>query len=213
MPVRDTVGPQRRLWRTLSAKAAACLPWNLHGCSESLTASVLAISLTSCLKHNMSAHAGVDHGREPCPYRILGDIGGAFGMGAVGGGIWHLVKGTKNSPSGARLRGGLEVRFTCLHACYGPLNVCTMAVRAEGDSFRGSALEESTPLSIRHRMREAELRAYNSGAGLCGCSGLRQFRNAADAAAFSFCCFVEGFASALCYDWAVEYCCSLTITG
>ena len=53
--------------------------------------------------------AGVDHGREPCPYRILGDIGGAFGMGAVGGGIWHLVKGTKNSPSGARLRGGLEV--------------------------------------------------------------------------------------------------------
>ncbi len=53
--------------------------------------------------------AGVDHGREPCPYRIIGDIGGAFGMGAVGGGIWHLVKGTKNSPSGQRFRGGLEV--------------------------------------------------------------------------------------------------------
>lgn len=59
----------------------------------------------------MHVFAGVDHGREPCPYRILGDIGGAFGMGAVGGGIWHLVKGTKNSPSGARLRGGLEVSF------------------------------------------------------------------------------------------------------
>ena len=59
--------------------------------------------------------AGVDHGREPCPYRILGDIGGAFGMGAVGGGIWHLVKGTKNSPSGARLRGGLEVScYLCI---------------------------------------------------------------------------------------------------
>jgi hypothetical protein len=39
----------------------------------------------------------------------LGDIGGAFGMGAVGGGIWHMVKGSKNSPSGQRLRGGLEV--------------------------------------------------------------------------------------------------------
>ncbi|EIE27129.1 Tim17-domain-containing protein, partial [Coccomyxa subellipsoidea C-169] len=50
----------------------------------------------------------VDHGREPCPYRIIGDIGGAFGMGAVGGGIWHLVKGSKNSPSGQRMRGGLE---------------------------------------------------------------------------------------------------------
>ena len=36
-------------------------------------------------------------------------------MGAVGGGIWHLVKGTKNSPSGARLRGGLEVScYLCL---------------------------------------------------------------------------------------------------
>ncbi|KAK9823787.1 hypothetical protein WJX72_005500 [[Myrmecia] bisecta] len=29
-------------------------------------------------------------------------------MGAVGGGIWHLAKGLKNSPSGARLRGGIE---------------------------------------------------------------------------------------------------------
>ena len=51
----------------------------------------------------------VDHGREPCPDRILDDIGGAFGMGAVGGGIWHLIKGVKNSPSGARTRGGIEV--------------------------------------------------------------------------------------------------------
>ena len=53
----------------------------------------------------------VDHGREPCPDRILDDIGGAFGMGAVGGGIWHLIKGVKNSPSGARTRGGIEVKF------------------------------------------------------------------------------------------------------
>ena len=70
--------------------------------------------------------AGVDHGREPCPYRILGDIGGAFGMGAVGGGIWHLVKGSKNSPSGARMRGGLEVLRSvallcpCCTACRRP---------------------------------------------------------------------------------------------
>lgn len=31
-------------------------------------------------------------------------------MGAVGGGVWHLLKGIKNSPSNARMRGGLEVR-------------------------------------------------------------------------------------------------------
>lgn len=41
--------------------------------------------------------------------RILDDVGGAFGMGAVGGGLWHLLKGMKNSPSGARFRGGIEV--------------------------------------------------------------------------------------------------------
>ena len=57
----------------------------------------------------------VDHGREPCPDRILDDIGGAFGMGAVGGGLWHFFKGLKNSPSNARMRGGLEVRFQLSH--------------------------------------------------------------------------------------------------
>lgn len=36
-------------------------------------------------------------------------MGGAFGMGAVGGGLWHLLKGMRNSPSGSRFRGGIEV--------------------------------------------------------------------------------------------------------
>lgn len=44
--------------------------------------------------------------------RILDDIGGAFGMGGVGGGLWHLMKGMKNSPGGARFRGGIEVRIS-----------------------------------------------------------------------------------------------------
>ena len=43
------------------------------------------------------------------PRRILDDVGGAFGMGAVGGGLWHLLKGMKNSPGGARFKGGIEV--------------------------------------------------------------------------------------------------------
>ena len=33
-----------------------------------------------------------DAGREPCPDRIVEDLGGAFGMGCVGGFIWHFVK-------------------------------------------------------------------------------------------------------------------------
>ncbi|OMO66897.1 hypothetical protein CCACVL1_20957 [Corchorus capsularis] len=46
--------------------------------------------------------------REPCPDRILDDIGGAFGMGAVGGAAFHFLKGTYNSPAGARLIGGTQ---------------------------------------------------------------------------------------------------------
>ncbi|WCJ42571.1 Mitochondrial import inner membrane translocase subunit TIM17-2 [Euphorbia peplus] len=46
--------------------------------------------------------------REPCPDRILDDIGGAFGMGAVGGAAFHFIKGTYNSPSGARFIGGTQ---------------------------------------------------------------------------------------------------------
>ncbi|PON31798.1 Mitochondrial inner membrane translocase complex, subunit Tim [Trema orientale] len=46
--------------------------------------------------------------REPCPDRILDDIGGAFGMGAVGGSAFHFLKGLYNSPKGARLVGGSQ---------------------------------------------------------------------------------------------------------
>lgn len=46
--------------------------------------------------------------REPCPDRILDDIGGAFGMGAVGGSAFHFLKGLYNSPSGARITGGTQ---------------------------------------------------------------------------------------------------------
>ncbi|KAM7275586.1 hypothetical protein ACFE04_017452 [Oxalis oulophora] len=46
--------------------------------------------------------------REPCPDRILDDVGGAFGMGAVGGSAFHFLKGVYNSPQGTRLIGGTQ---------------------------------------------------------------------------------------------------------
>mmetsp|Transcript_20456 Transcript_20456/g.72344 ORF Transcript_20456/g.72344 Transcript_20456/m.72344 type:complete len:187 (-) Transcript_20456:164-724(-) len=46
--------------------------------------------------------------REPCPYRIVDDVGGAFLMGAVGGGIWHTFKGARNAPSGHRIQGSIQ---------------------------------------------------------------------------------------------------------
>ncbi|PWN45894.1 putative TIM17-mitochondrial inner membrane import translocase subunit [Ceraceosorus guamensis] len=53
-----------------------------------------------------------DHTRDPCPYVILNDFGGAFAMGAVGGTIWHGIKGSRNSPrvsgrNGYRLPGAM----------------------------------------------------------------------------------------------------------
>lgn len=45
--------------------------------------------------------------REPCPDRIVDDVGGAFGMGCVGGFLWHFVKGARHTPRGERLAGGL----------------------------------------------------------------------------------------------------------
>ncbi len=47
---------------------------------------------------------GQETGREPCPFRILDDVGGAFCMGAIGGSMWHSVKGARNSPKGERIK-------------------------------------------------------------------------------------------------------------
>ncbi|KAK7426604.1 translocase of the inner membrane [Neonectria magnoliae] len=49
----------------------------------------------------------MDHGRDPCPWVILNDFGGAFCMGAVGGTIWHGIKGFRNSPYGERRIGAI----------------------------------------------------------------------------------------------------------
>mmetsp|Transcript_40451 Transcript_40451/g.41266 ORF Transcript_40451/g.41266 Transcript_40451/m.41266 type:complete len:215 (+) Transcript_40451:161-805(+) len=38
--------------------------------------------------------------REPCPWRIVDDAGGAFAFGIVGGGIWNAIGGARNAPKG-----------------------------------------------------------------------------------------------------------------
>lgn len=46
--------------------------------------------------------------REPCPWRIIDDVGGAFSMGAVGGGIFHILRGAWVAPKGSRLTGSIN---------------------------------------------------------------------------------------------------------
>lgn len=53
----------------------------------------------------------VDHHREPCPDRILDDIGGAFSMGAIGGGLFHAGKQLIWGPKSFKMQGAVEVRL------------------------------------------------------------------------------------------------------
>mmetsp|Transcript_13159 Transcript_13159/g.24730 ORF Transcript_13159/g.24730 Transcript_13159/m.24730 type:complete len:251 (-) Transcript_13159:28-780(-) len=46
--------------------------------------------------------------REPCPWRIVDDVGGAFCMGAIGGGTFHIISGAWKAPKNSRLKGALN---------------------------------------------------------------------------------------------------------
>lgn len=45
-----------------------------------------------------------EYSREPCPFRIVDDCGGAFAMGCIGGGVFQAIKGFRNAPSGLSRR-------------------------------------------------------------------------------------------------------------
>uniref|UniRef100_A0A8C0S4V1 Solute carrier family 35 member A2 n=1 Tax=Canis lupus familiaris TaxID=9615 RepID=A0A8C0S4V1_CANLF len=51
-----------------------------------------------------------EYAREPCPWRIVDDCGGAFTMGVIGGGVFQAIKGFRNAPVGFRhrLRGSIN---------------------------------------------------------------------------------------------------------
>jgi import inner membrane translocase subunit TIM17 len=50
-----------------------------------------------------------EYAREPCPWRIIDDCGGAFSMGLIGGSIFQMINGARNAPKGfsRRLLGGV----------------------------------------------------------------------------------------------------------
>lgn len=68
--------------------------------------------------------------REPCPWRIVDDVGGAYSMGAIGGGLFHSIKGAWNAPRGGKMMGsmlGLQARGPILggqFAVWGGLFAC-----------------------------------------------------------------------------------------
>lgn len=52
-----------------------------------------------------------EFGREPCPNRILEDLGGAFAMGLIGGGIFQGIKGFRNAPTGFNRRFNVSLMY------------------------------------------------------------------------------------------------------
>ncbi|CAH9114504.1 unnamed protein product [Cuscuta europaea] len=113
--------------------------------------------------------------REPCPDRILDDVGGAFGMGAVGGSAFHFLKGIYNSPKGERLVGATQAvrmnapRVGGSFAVWGGLFStfdCTMVyVRAKEDPWNSIIAGAATGgfLSMRQGLGPASRSALFGG--------------------------------------------------
>ncbi|KDO21846.1 hypothetical protein SPRG_12347 [Saprolegnia parasitica CBS 223.65] len=122
--------------------------------------------------------------REPCPYRIIEDMGGAFGMGAVGGGIFHSVKGARNSPPGERFRGAvyavkarsplLAGQFAIWGCLFSSFDCSLAAIRQKEDPWNSICAGALTggALAIRSGPRVAFTQAVIGGALLALIEGL-----------------------------------------
>ncbi|XP_068842431.1 mitochondrial import inner membrane translocase subunit Tim17-A isoform X1 [Capricornis sumatraensis] len=76
-----------------------------------------------------------EYAREPCPWRIVDDCGGAFTMGAIGGGIFQAVKGFRNSPVCLLMSLG---PVSGLETCYSPDTSPFVPLQGVNHRLRGS---------------------------------------------------------------------------
>lgn len=103
------------------------------------------------------------------------DMGGAFGMGAIGGTIWHFFKGARNSPRGARIAGAIDTvkvrapitggNFAVWGGLFSTFDCTLQAIRHKEDpwnSIAAGALSGGA-LSIRSGMRPALQNAAGGG--------------------------------------------------
>jgi len=105
-------------------------------------------------------------------------------MGAVGGGMWYMIKGLRNSPKGARIVGGLQAIRTEAPRCGGSFAVwgglfstfdCTLvAIRKKEDPWNSIASGALTGgfLQIRHGPASAARHAVIGGALLAMIEGM-----------------------------------------
>ncbi|CAE6417208.1 unnamed protein product [Rhizoctonia solani] len=64
--------------------------------------------MTTVTKFNIWPTTLETPGHKFSPYVILNETGSGFAIGAIGGGIWHGIKGARNAPRGLRLQGAIH---------------------------------------------------------------------------------------------------------
>ena len=122
--------------------------------------------------------------REPCPWRVVDDAGGAFGFGVVGGGIYHAIGGMRNAPRGhmisqavSRVKarvpilGGSFAIWGTLFSCFD----CTfVSLRKKEDPWNAIASGFMTGgvLAARAGFKAAAKNAAIGGVILAGIEGL-----------------------------------------
>ncbi|KAK1678979.1 hypothetical protein QYE76_039827 [Lolium multiflorum] len=131
---------------------------------------------------------------DPCPARIVADAGGAFAMGAVGGSIFHFVKGTYNSPNGARFTGGVQAlrmnaprvggSFAAWGGLYSAFNCTAVYVRQKDDPWNSIAAGAAAGglLSVRQGLRAAAKSAATGAVLLALVEGMGLLADRAQAA-------------------------------
>ncbi|KLJ10592.1 mitochondrial import inner membrane translocase subunit tim-17 [Blastomyces silverae] len=118
----------------------------------------------------------MDHTRDPCPWVALSDFGGAFSMGAIGGAVWHGVKGFRNSPYGERRIGALTAikarapvvggNFGVWGGMFSTFDCAVKGIRKKEDPYNAiiAGFFTGGALAIRGGMRAAR-----NSAIMCGC--------------------------------------------
>ncbi len=116
--------------------------------------------------------------------QLVKDAGGAFAMGAIGGSLWHFVKGARNSPRGARFAGAVDAvkmrapalggSFAVWGGMYSMYDCALHGIRGKEDpwnSIASGALAGGT-LSLRNGYKIASRSALAGGVILALIEGM-----------------------------------------
>eukprot|EP00055_Hartaetosiga_balthica_P013725 m.71631 g.71631 ORF g.71631 m.71631 type:complete len:164 (-) comp8355_c1_seq1:429-920(-) len=122
--------------------------------------------------------------REPCPWRIFEDAGGAFMMGAVFGSLWHGARGYRHAPRGYKMRetfSAIKLRAPALGGSFGiwgglfaTFDCTFMALRGKEDPWNpiASGFVTSGVLAARYGASTAMKSALGGGIILALIEGL-----------------------------------------